>query len=1023
MANSPEMKSYEDLKTNESIKSDENLQKLIGEIDQIKDASNKNDDKIEWIFAETAEWKEVKKVLDQNLSNSLDKQNIWTIQILIKEVSNISKNPSLEEPVKSSVNDLLSLLLQTLDQKVQKEWKEQLEWEINQSFDKFKKMVEGKNDDGTNTLNKLNGLSKKEMENVLNFVKNKNNQSSVYSVYYMMKNVNIPTNFKRTDKDNFYTILNTIEATYPELKRLWTETVKNFQLNELFPENLTADDLKVLLETHYSKDGFVWNGSNIWNDFSFKNKNNGENISNSDFIAKFNEYNLKRIDSITQKWNDIIANLDVTWLTYDENSKNFMRNWNIIGEKGLFKELSGVDESNKYEKWFNLLTINELDQDHFKTIREWWETALKNKIDSSNEQNENDWNWGFEKVNNINAGLNIGNINWYIVNKIWEGKDILRKTADAEWYECNMNNVKEFLWKISNSEIKFDKEFIRVWSDSRKAWLSAVQLLLNNQYSNRLQVDGQYRYKGETWNAVQEFQKKYNGEHSNDSWFEKLEEDWIPGPLTLAKLLDTKKTTQTNTPDSPSPTTENLDGTTPAINSTQENIIDEVLVTGSFLKPKEPIFGLENEWGEDGKIWKLEWIWAFDGNGNFKFDENIKEVPGWDKMIINVGNDVFTKIDYTNWNWMSIQEFSWKWYQVGNSGEMKWFFIWEYDKENKSWKWKRVFENGAIYDWEWSNGLENWKWKYIYPNWDAYEWNFENGKFNWEWSYTWKNWTKYGWEFKDDLMTTWMLTLKSNDWSIISFNVENDGKWLKIISDNVDWTKGKYIDVKNWSIIDAPVNWGESQNIPTEQPVTPVEQPITVKPREQMDLDPEKVTQYGLHWNRLSSDPRKKAYLGIPKMKNVYTHWTAQRPFIYKVDDNTFYGVNEGSPYEKTKIIFEKDSSWNTIFRTNGKELNVCQAWVDKLNAYLNSNHNVWLSSIRIEGGTYIWIPPISGPWYGSSVRRIELKSDEINKIIKNENVFARTASTNRNTPTNTPVNRDYLNANSPMSDRMNAGQ
>ena len=141
--------------------------------------------------------------------------------------------------------------------------------------------------------------------------------------------------------------------------------------------------------------------------------------------------------------------------------------------------------------------------------------------------------------------------------------------------------------------------------------------------------------------------------------------------------------------------------------------------------------------------------------------------------------------------------------------------------------------------------------------------------------------------------------------------------------------------------------------------------------------------------------------------------------------------MNEGSPYEKTKIIFEKDSSWKTTFHTNGKELNVCQAWVDKLNAILRSNHNVWLSSIIIEWGKYIWIPPVSGPWYGSSVRRIELDPGKINKIIHNENIFATTASVNRNTPTNTPRststntsgNRSHLNANSSMSDWVNAGQ
>ena len=301
------------------------------------------------------------------------------------------------------------------------------------------------------------------------------------------------------------------------------------------------------------------------------------------------------------------------------------------------------------------------------------------------------------------------------MNKIWEGKDILRKTADAEWYECNMNNVKEFLWKISNSEIKFDKEFIKVWSDSRKAWLSAVQLLLNNQYSKTLQVDGKYWYKGETRNTVREFQKGYNKEHSSDDWFKRIKEDGVPGPETLTKLLDIK-----------------------------------------------------------------------------------------------------------------------------------------------------------------------------------------------------------------------------------------------------------------------------GQDTPVEQPVTPVEQPVTTEPREQIDPDPENVTQYGFRWTRCP----ERASLGIPSWKNIYKKWN-DGYFYYKDGDN-FIGINPSEPYFKIKT--------NYVWHRSNKELNVCNAWANKLNAILNSNRNVGLSSVRIEWGKYIWIN-VSWPWYASSVQRTELDSAKINKIIHNENVFAGTWAV-RNTPT-----------------------
>jgi hypothetical protein len=47
MVNTSEVKNYEDLKNSETVKNDENLKRLTKEIDEIKDSTNKNDDKID----------------------------------------------------------------------------------------------------------------------------------------------------------------------------------------------------------------------------------------------------------------------------------------------------------------------------------------------------------------------------------------------------------------------------------------------------------------------------------------------------------------------------------------------------------------------------------------------------------------------------------------------------------------------------------------------------------------------------------------------------------------------------------------------------------------------------------------------------------------------------------------------------------------------------------------------------------------------------------------------------------------
>lgn len=214
----------------------------------------------------------------------------------------------------------------------------------------------------------------------------------------------------------------------------------------------------------------------------------------------------------------------------------------------------------------------------------------------------------------------------------------------------------------------------------------------------------------------------------------------------------------------------------------------------------------------------------------------------------------------------------------------------------------------------------------------------------------------------------------------------------------------------------------------SEKPVAPA----APKPAPKLEVenpDPENVTQYGLFWNNKSIDYGWRKNLGIPKSTvAVYTEGKKASSNLYFYIDkstNKLYGIAPGDdPYFKTEVIKDWLIPWQDV-------VNVCEAWAKKLNTLLGKNRNVWLSSIKIEWGKYIWIPPVSGPWFVSLVRSVELDPVKINKIIHNENIFATTPSVNRNTPTNTPRststntsgNWDYLNANSSMSDWMNAGQ
>ena len=106
----PGEKSYEDLKNNESVQSDTNLQNLIKQIDEIKD-TKKDNDKIEWVFTDTAEWQTVEKSLNQWLKESLY-QNPDISQTLADEINKLLKNPNLQlnDDIRDSLISLWNLL-------------------------------------------------------------------------------------------------------------------------------------------------------------------------------------------------------------------------------------------------------------------------------------------------------------------------------------------------------------------------------------------------------------------------------------------------------------------------------------------------------------------------------------------------------------------------------------------------------------------------------------------------------------------------------------------------------------------------------------------------------------------------------------------------------------------------------------------------------------------------------------------------------------------------------------------------
>lgn len=101
---------YEDLKNNESIQLDDNLQNLIKQIDEIKD-TKKDNDKIEWVFTDTTEWQAIEKALNEWLRESLY-LNPNTCKILANEINRILNDSNLQfnDDIKNSLVSLLDFL-------------------------------------------------------------------------------------------------------------------------------------------------------------------------------------------------------------------------------------------------------------------------------------------------------------------------------------------------------------------------------------------------------------------------------------------------------------------------------------------------------------------------------------------------------------------------------------------------------------------------------------------------------------------------------------------------------------------------------------------------------------------------------------------------------------------------------------------------------------------------------------------------------------------------------------------------
>ena len=147
--------------------------------------------------------------------------------------------------------------------------------------------------------------------------------------------------------------------------------------------------------------------------------------------------------------------------------------------------------------------------------------------------------WVTQKIKEELSSLNKEIEMFYEIKWEWENQTI----------ECKMDIVKSYLESIKYLE----------WSDLKNkwsAWIMAVQIALESKWYDAGKIDGILWPNTKT--AVKEFQNKNS-----------LEEDWLPGKITISKILEKRDLTQE------SPSNTNNWSNTQSKNETEWNHLNE----------------------------------------------------------------------------------------------------------------------------------------------------------------------------------------------------------------------------------------------------------------------------------------------------------------------------------------------------------------------------------------------------------------------------------------------------------------
>ena len=404
----------------------------------------------------------------------------------------------------------------------------------------------------------LNTMEEWDIEMIDNYLRSPEHEKDALTVYSQMKSI------KWHESEKWM-----LDGDIKVFNEIWNNLEKSYSTNDSFinkdypklalinPEKPSAESLMSVMKDS----GKSWDGrSETINIASADPSIVNENIVKDKVVEANNkriENNVEQVKNIAKNNVDGIKNmlsrfeLHDDWKLFYQNDKgepveftsdNMIRDFKDELMNVNVGDASFVNDGEKRDT----IKSEECKTAIFNDVKDYITKEKQKTLDTQKPDTN------FSKINEEVGGYltsensveEIRGVNTYVNGKIGTNnvdKEIVRRDDNGN-IEYNIDNIKEFLGKIANKDIDFDKNFMEVWSESRKAWISSVQILLNKEYGKNLTVDGQWVEGKDTCTAIQNFQKEYNRDNGYESDSPNyLEPDWVPRPKTIAALLEWEK--------------------------------------------------------------------------------------------------------------------------------------------------------------------------------------------------------------------------------------------------------------------------------------------------------------------------------------------------------------------------------------------------------------------------------------------------------------------------------------------------